>query len=152
MAIAWLIEPIGAGRIQGENSQVLDYTPEAASQTFTEGAPFTFVSGKAAECGADPSVIHGFARLAGRNLAAADSLPKLPYIPVSGKERRYRGTLKEALNTATAIDTAVGLAKDGTTGIWQFSTATTNKPFKIRKIDSRAANGDTNTIVECLLA
>jgi hypothetical protein len=144
--VAWAVEPITAGRAEDGWYDRLDHCKEGATQTSKIGAPIVLTAGVEAESGANPATFDGYSRVAGANRAGADTIDNFPYLRTV-KGRRFRGTLVEAQNTV-AVGTLVGVAKDGTTGIWQFSTAVANKVAKITKIDNRAAGADTNTIVE----
>jgi len=146
---AWLIEPITASRAIDGPSDRLDHTREAATNISKAGSPIVISAGTgAAEAGANPATFDGISRLAGKNLAAVDTVDNYPYLR-NEKGRRYEANLLEAVSTVTPGVTQVGLAKDGTTGIWVVSTAVANKVAKVVKIDSRVANtGDTYTRVE----
>jgi hypothetical protein len=144
--VAFLIKPITSARNASAKSDAVDYVAEAAAQSFQPGSPIVNAAGVYSEGAANPTVVEGFAREAGSNLAANDTFANLPWLKASDG-KRFSGCLVEAIanNLRGAL---AGLVKDGATGIWMISTAVVNKPVRILDWDSRVAVGDTNAPVE----
>jgi hypothetical protein len=104
--------------------------PEAATQTFKQGACVVLASGYLQEAGADPTVVMGIASGPGHNKASVNLVQQSVYL--AGFGNLFQGNLDDGAagvqTAATDRGLSYGIAKHSGTGTWYVDkTETTAK-------------------------
>lgn len=125
---------------------MVDYFPEAATQTFKIGQPLIRdAAGFLAKAGTAPAVIYGFAATDGQNLAVA-GVGNLAGVYRAGPTKKFEATLIGTL-TQTMAGENYGLVEQAD-GNWAAVPADVGDQVVIAGWSSRVKVGDVDPIVD----
>jgi hypothetical protein len=140
-------KPLGGLSVAQEN------VPEAATQTFKQGAVVQLVAGYMQECGADPTLILGIASGPGQSGATAGAKNQSVYL--AHPLNLFMGNIDDGSGTGVTAATdrgkMYGIAKHSSTGKWYVdNTDTTNKRVVIWDFWDGAQDGIAAAIGDTL--